>query len=107
MVPILHEGLRRAAPMTRFRRGDRYVYRLTVGEHLLVSLHGNRRETLYALTPTGALLWEELAGWSTVNDLATRLADQFEVPLDTAAEDVKEFLAQLESLGALDQQGEH
>ena len=95
-----------AAEVTRYRRGDRYVYRLTVGEHLLVSLHGNRRETLYALTPTGAVLWEELARWCTVDELASRLADEFDVPVEVASGDTAEFLAQLESLGAVEQQGE-
>ena len=49
-----------------YRRRDNYVYRLTVGEHLLVALHARRDEPLYALTPTGALLWERLAEWATV-----------------------------------------
>lgn len=89
---------------TRFRRGDRYVYRLTVGEHLLVSLHGHRRDTLYALTPTGAILWEELARWVTVEELAARLVEEFDVVPAIAGEDVREFLAQLESLNALHQQ---
>lgn len=89
----------------RYRRGERYVYRLTVGEHLLVSLHGNRRETLYALTPTGAILWEMLATWSTVNDLVSRLVADFDVTPEAATSDVQEFLAQLESLNALDHEG--
>ena len=93
-------------PTAKFLRGDRYVYRLTVGEHLLVSLHGNRRETLYALTPTGALLWEQLGTWSTIEDLVGTLVERFDVTTESATDDVREFLAQLESLDALQQREE-
>lgn len=87
---------------TRFRRGERYVYRLTVGEHLLVALHGSRTEPLYALTPTGAMLWEQLESWCTEDTLVDRLVAEYEVQRDAAAADVSEFLEQLSGLGALD-----
>lgn len=85
-----------------YRRRDNYVYRLTVGEHLLVALHAKRDEPLYALTPTGARVWERLAQWATVDQLAGALVDEFEVTLDDARQDVRDFLEQLELLKALD-----
>jgi Coenzyme PQQ synthesis protein D (PqqD) len=86
----------------QYRRTDGYVYRLTVGEHLLVSLHARGEEPFYALTPTGALLWESLAEWSTVDDLCARLSSEYEVTRDQAAVDVMDFLEQLESLQAVE-----
>ena len=88
-----------------YRRRDNYVYRLTVGEHLLVSLHARRDEPLYALTPTGALLWQRLADWHTVDQLAEALVGEYDVAFDNAREDVREFLEQLDSLKAVETRG--
>ena len=88
-----------------YRRRDNYVYRLTVGEHLLVALHARSDEPLYALTPTGALLWERLAQWATVEQLADALANEYEVSVDEARVDVREFIDQLGLLNAVDQRG--
>ena len=88
-----------------YRRLDNYVYRLTVGEHLLVALHARRDEPLYALTPTGAELWERLADWSTVEQLSDALVKEYEVTTEAARTDVREFLEQLASLNALETRG--
>lgn len=88
-----------------YRRGDNYVYRLTVGEHLLVALHARRDEPLFALTPTGAQLWEHLAEWTTIDQLAQSLISEYEVSLDDAKRDVADFLAQLAELKALESRG--
>lgn len=91
----------RSARAVVYQRGDGFVYRFTVGEHLLISLHGKSEETLYALTPTGALLWERLERWATVDELAEELMRDYEVTKEQAVEDVKEFLGQLELLKTL------
>jgi hypothetical protein len=88
-----------------YRRRDNYVYRLTVGEHLLVALHARSDEPLYALTVTGAQLWERLAQWSTVDQLTETLVGEYEVASDAARADVREFLDQLTLLSALDTRG--
>ena len=88
-----------------YRRRDNYVYRLTVGEHLLVALHARSDEPLYALTPTGALLWERLAQWASVDQLAEALVNEYEISLDEARADTREFIEQLGVLNAVDQRG--
>ena len=85
----------------QFHRGESHVYRLIAGEHLLVALHGDSPEPLFALTPTAALIWERLASWTESADLVAVLIEGFEVDEARAREDVDEFLAQLESVGAL------
>ena len=93
--------------MTReFQRADTHVYRLIAGEHLLVALHSKSPEPLFALTPTGAVLWERLASWTSVDDLARALTERFDVDADTATADVSEFLSPLEEVGALKTRGE-
>lgn len=88
-----------------YRRRDNYVYRLTVGEHLLVALHARSDEPLYALTPTGAQLWERLADWSTLDQLTDSLIADYEVAADAVRPDICEFLEQLTVLDALDTRG--
>jgi hypothetical protein len=88
-----------------YRRRDNYVYRLTVGEHLLVALHARSDEPLYALTPTGAQLWERLAQWATIDELTEALVNEYEVTTDSARQDVREFLEQLASLEAVESRG--
>ena len=88
-----------------YRRRDNYVYRLTVGEHLLVALHARSDEPLYALTVTGAELWERLAEWSTTDQLTDALVSEYEVTSEAAREDVREFLDQLALLSALETRG--
>ena len=93
--------------MTReFQRADTHVYRLIAGEHLLVALHSKSPEPLFALTPTGAVLWERLATWTSVEGLAQALTERFDVDPDTATADVAEFLSQLEEVGAVSTRGE-
>ena len=94
-----------AVDTVEYRRRDNYVYRLTVGEHLLVSLHARKDEPLYALTPTGAELWERLAEWCTREQLAETLVGEYDVALDNARQDVTDFLEQLEFLNALETRG--
>ena len=96
----------RSSTSAEYRRGDNYVYRLTVGEHLLVALHARSDEPLYAVTPTGALLWERLADWSSVDDLADCLLEEYTVPRQQAVADVREFIEQLEALNAVESRGE-
>ena len=86
---------------TRFIRGDRHVYRNIAGEHLLIALHGDSPEPLFALTPTAAFLWERLDEWSTPEELALALCERFEVEPERATTDVAEFLAQLEEVRAV------
>jgi hypothetical protein len=88
-----------------YRRRDNYVYRLTVGEHLLVALHAQSDEPIYALTVTGAELWERLAEWSTTDQLTDGLVAEYEVTSEAAREDVREFLDQLALLSALETRG--
>ena len=88
-----------------YRRGDNYVYRYTVGEHLLVALHARSDEPLYALTPTAALLWEQLGEWTTVDVLADCLLREYDVAREQAVTDVREFIEQLELLDAVLRRG--
>jgi hypothetical protein len=86
---------------TEYRRGDRHVYRNIAGEHLLIALHGDSSEPLFALTPTAAVIWHHLEEWRSADSLAEALVRDYEVTREQAATDVQEFLAQLEEVRAV------
>ena len=85
----------------RIRRGDRHVYRQIAGEHLLVSISRATVAPLFALTPTGAALWEQLEEWTTADSLAEYLVQHYDVARERAQADVAEFLEQLTTISAL------
>ena len=86
----------------RHRRGDRHVYRSIAGEHLLVAIRGDSEASMFALTPSGALLWKRLAEWATPEDLVSVVLENYEVTSERASADVEEFLEQLRHLRALE-----
>lgn len=91
---------------TQYQRGERHVYRQVAGEHLLIALHGDSREPLFALTPTAALLWKCLEDWCTTDELTEALVREYEVTREQAATDVEEFLVQLEEVQAVNRREE-
>lgn len=86
----------------KHRRGDRHVYRNIAGEHLLIALRGDSEAPMFALTPSGALLWKQLAEWITQEQLVEIVVEQYDVGIGQATADVEEFLEQLRQLRALE-----
>jgi ABC-type arginine transport system ATPase subunit len=60
---------------------------------------------MFALTPSGALLWKHLADWTTQEQLVELVLKEYEVTADRASADVEEFLEQLRQLRALESEG--
>ena len=89
-------------PAVRHRRGDRHVYRLIAGEHLLISIRGDSEASMFALTPSGAVLWKRLADWTTREELVALMLEEYDVTAERASADVDEFLEQLRQLRALE-----
>jgi hypothetical protein len=94
-----------SVPAMRHRRGDRHVYRNIAGEHLLIAIRGDSEAPMFALTPSGALLWKHLADWTTQEQLVELVLKEYEVTADRASADVEEFLEQLRQLRALESEG--
>ena len=90
------------ATAAEFRHGDAHIYRHIAGEHLLVSLKRTNVDPLFALSATGAVLWDALDEWRTPAALVDGLLARFEVAPADAATDVNAFLRQLEEIGALE-----
>lgn len=87
---------------TRLRQSGRQVYRLIAGEHLLVDMHAKSDVPFYALTSTGAELWKLLVDWCNEEDLAGFLHTRYGITGEQAVADVRDFVEQLESIGAIE-----
>lgn len=85
----------------RHKRGDRHVYRNIAGEHLLISIRGDSEAPMFALTPSGAMLWKQLSVWATEEELVELVLNEYDVQANQAKADVEEFLEQLRQLNAL------
>lgn len=86
---------------TQYIRSDRLVYRLIAGEHLLIDLRSKSDVPFFALTETAVPLWKALETWTTVEDLADCLREEYDISFDEAVADVQEFLRQLVMLGGV------
>lgn len=80
-----------------------FVTREVAGETILVpvgqtvlSLNG-----MLVLNGCGRFLWERLPAAEAEEDLTEALLEEYEVDRETAARDVREFLASLRQLGIL------
>ena len=92
---------------TRVRQSGRQVYRLIAGEHLLVDMHAKSDVPFYALTSTGAELWKILDAWRDEEELSGFLQQRYGIGAEQAAADVRDFVEQLESIGAIERVTEH
>jgi hypothetical protein len=89
----------------QYLRSDRHVYRYVAGEHLLIALHRDSDEPMFALTSSAAEIWQGLESWTTIEALVQRLTRRFAVSPEAAQADVQSFLEQLASIGAVQKRG--
>lgn len=87
----------------RVRATGEMVLREIAGEYLLIptgetalKIHG-----MVTLSESGLLLWKKLQEECTEESLVEALLEAYEVDRETAQEDVREFLQQLEKAGLL------
>lgn len=76
------------------KRNDNYIVRKIAGETLLVPTGAAAREFsgLITLNELGAFIWAHLNEAQDVQDLAQKIAAEYEVDLATAQADAQEFL---------------
>jgi hypothetical protein len=74
------------------------------GENLVVPLGGQVMDLngLITLNDTGACLWELLARERTADELASAVAERFDVDAATARADVQTFLDEIARIGLLE-----
>lgn len=74
-------------------------------EAVLVPVRRSARDplTVHTLNPVGRFVWEQLRSPISVDDLATLVAEHFEVEADEAARDLSIFVAELRQAGLLEE----
>jgi hypothetical protein len=80
-----------------------FVTRQIGGETLVVPVAGHVMdlESIYVLNPVASRIWELLRSPTTADRIAEIVANEFEVSLQRAAEDVVEFLDALRARGLI------
>lgn len=61
-----------------------------------------QRNTVYELDEVGCRIWELCDGSNTVEDIATKLTQEYTVPYEEVLRDCEEFVADLQSKGLLE-----
>lgn len=82
---------------------DQMILREIAGEYVLIPA-GERANSFYgimSLNGSGLLLWQKLQSECTEEELIAAVLENYDVDEDTAAKDVREFLAQLEQADIL------
>ncbi|MFN2291800.1 MAG: PqqD family protein [Anaerolineae bacterium] len=87
----------------RYERNPDYIFRRIVDELVLVPIRQDvaDMDCIYTMNPVGALIWERLEGGATLAALQAAVVDQFAADPQVVAEDLLEFLAELEAAGAV------
>ena len=86
-----------------FRKNKNFVFRQIDDETILVPIKNNVGDmgSIYNLNEVGAFVWKHIDGEKTLSDIKNEIAVEFEVPLETAEEDLMEFVDQLEEIEAI------
>jgi Coenzyme PQQ synthesis protein D (PqqD) len=87
-----------------FIRSQAVVARVVAGETLLVPVRARVGDlaSIYSFNGTGTLIWKLLESPRTVAELATAVAEQYEVDPAQAEHDVTEFVGEMKSVGLVE-----
>ena len=88
----------------RFKKSGDLVERRIRDEHILVPIMKNMAslDSIYTLNETAAVIWQLATEGLAENEIAERIATDFDVPTETAAADTRRVLDELVHLGALE-----
>ncbi|HXK60752.1 MAG TPA: PqqD family protein [Acidobacteriota bacterium] len=81
------------------------VTRRIAGENILVPIRGRLADmqNLFTLNEVGSYIWEQLSESTTADQIAERVANEFEIDRATALEDVEQFLKGLVEAGIVEE----
>lgn len=81
-----------------------FVLRKVAGQHVVIAIGEATRSLsgMIRLNETGAFLWGELEKGADMDNLLSRLLEEYDVSKDTAQRDVKEFVRVLTEAGCLE-----
>jgi hypothetical protein len=87
-----------------FVRSQSVVARVVSGETLIVPVRAKVGDlaSIYSFNGTGTLIWKLLESPRTVAELATAVAQEYEVEPARAERDVTEFVSEMKSAGLVE-----
>jgi hypothetical protein len=85
-------------------RSDAVVARVVAGETLIVPVRAKVADlaSIYSFNGTGTLIWKLLESPRTVAQLATAVAQAYEVEPAQAEQDVMNFVGEMKSVGLVE-----
>jgi len=85
-------------------RSESVVARVVAGETLIVPIRAKVGDlaSIYSFNATGSLIWKLLESPKTVAQLATAVAQVYEVELAQAERDVTNFVSEMKSVGLVE-----
>ena len=88
----------------RLVRSQAVVARVVAGETLIVPIRAKVGDlaSIYSFNGTGSLIWRLLAAPRTMAELATAVAQTYEVDLAQAEQDVTNFVSEMKSVGLVE-----
>ena len=90
--------------MERFSvKNQNTAHRMLADEVLVVNFHSS---FFYNFNPVGAQIWERCDGRHTVAQIAGELAEEYDVTLEAATRDCRQFTEELVEQGLLQWRGE-
>ena len=95
-APLLHSD---AMPRVRYRIRDGYCLRDFCDENLVVPVSGDtiRENQVAVLSPVGRFLWENLQTGQTFGELLEKVLQTYAVTEKEAAQDIIDFLSELDA----------
>lgn len=87
----------------RYRKDDSIISRRIGEEYILVPIRHDVAglESVYTLNEVGAFIWNQIDGNKSVKDLTDGIAEEFEIKVSQAEEDLVEFLQEMEEIHAV------
>lgn len=87
----------------RFVRNPDFVFRKVIEETILVPVHMDVAEMdcIYTLNEVGAFLWQQLENPLSFPQLQQYMLDEYDVATDVLAADLKVFLDEMQTIGAI------
>jgi Coenzyme PQQ synthesis protein D (PqqD) len=88
----------------RFVRSESVIARVVAGETLIIPARAEVGDlaSIYTFNGTGTLIWKLLETPKTIAQLATAVAQEYEVELDRAESDVAEFVDEMKAAGLVE-----
>ena len=89
--------------MRRYVRSNSVVSRVIAGETLIVPIRGGVGDlaSIYSLNPVATAIWDSIAEPRTQEEIATRIQQEYEVPLDALLADLDTFLDEMSVAGLI------